>query len=275
MATFYIELKELRKSKDITLEQIHNRTKINIRYLRAIEAGDFDIMPIPYLRLFLRAYAEEIGGNAERSLEQLDSFLGTASTQVSSIGTIKDDSNEELEIPTLDQFFPNIPDKKTRQDLIKAGILLIIFIFIIIVSQKIFKQKSSAIISDNGSFLQNQIKIISNDDLISGYIQDQFSEEIIPTKSPFIIKLIPRNEVAFSFHNSIKNKINYRLKPGVEKTLETFKIKSELLFTNTVDLSIYINGYAINTQDHKYPVKLTIKPTTPPSLIIQRYRPLQ
>lgn len=89
MATFYIELQELRKSKDISLEQIHDRTKINIRYLRAIEAGDFDILPIPYLRLFLRAYSDEIGGNAERALEQLDSFLGTSSSHIPSVERIK------------------------------------------------------------------------------------------------------------------------------------------------------------------------------------------
>ena len=64
MASFYIELKELRKSKEISLDQIHQRTKINMRYLEAIEAGNFDILPIPYLRLFLRAYAKEIGGDA-------------------------------------------------------------------------------------------------------------------------------------------------------------------------------------------------------------------
>ena len=77
MASFFIELKELRKSKEICLDHIHQRTKINMRYLRAIEAGEFEILPIPYLRLFLRAYAKEIGGDANNALEQLDSFLGT------------------------------------------------------------------------------------------------------------------------------------------------------------------------------------------------------
>ena len=121
MATFYIELKELRKSKGISLEQIHDRTKINIRYLSAVEAGDFDILPIPYLRLFLRAYADEIGGNADRALEQLDSFLGTSTSQISSIASIKEDPVEDVEITGLDQLMSGYPNQKTRQDLIKAG----------------------------------------------------------------------------------------------------------------------------------------------------------
>ncbi|HIA79696.1 MAG TPA: DUF4115 domain-containing protein, partial [Candidatus Marinimicrobia bacterium] len=78
MAQFYKELKDLRLTKGIELEELESRTKINKKYLKAIEVGDFEILPVPYLRLFLRAYAEEIGGDSQRALEQLDSFLGTA-----------------------------------------------------------------------------------------------------------------------------------------------------------------------------------------------------
>ena len=76
MAQFYKELRELRLSKEISLEELETRTKINIKYLSAIEEGNFEILPVPYLRLFLRAYAIEIGGDSDRSLDQLDSFIG-------------------------------------------------------------------------------------------------------------------------------------------------------------------------------------------------------
>ena len=69
MALFYKELKELRDSRGISLEEIHDRTKINIKYLNGIENGNFEILPVPYVRLFLRAYTEEIGGNSQRALE--------------------------------------------------------------------------------------------------------------------------------------------------------------------------------------------------------------
>ena len=78
-------------------------------------------------------------------------------------------------------------------------------------------------ISEYGAMLQNHTQIISNEDLVSGYHQDQFSEELLPTDSPFTIKLIPRKETAFSFKNGVANPISYRLLPDVEKTLEKFK----------------------------------------------------
>ena len=85
MAQFYKELKALRESRKISLEEISERTKINIQYLQAIESGDFSDMETPYLRLFLRAYAEEIGGDSQRSLEQLDSYTGTSRPPVISV----------------------------------------------------------------------------------------------------------------------------------------------------------------------------------------------
>ena len=84
MAQFYKELQELRVSKDISLEELETRTKINVRYLQAIEDGKFDILPVPYLRLFIRAYATEIGGDSGRALEQLDSFIGISKHSVKS-----------------------------------------------------------------------------------------------------------------------------------------------------------------------------------------------
>ena len=84
MPQFYKELKELRVSKEISLEDLESKTKINIKYLKAIEEGDFNVLPAPYLRLFIRAYAVEIGGEADRALDQLDSFVGNTKPSMSS-----------------------------------------------------------------------------------------------------------------------------------------------------------------------------------------------
>ena len=74
MSKFYKELKELRESRKISLDEISERTKINVQYLQDIEKGSFEDIETPYLRLFLRAYAEEIGSDSQRALEQLDSY---------------------------------------------------------------------------------------------------------------------------------------------------------------------------------------------------------
>ncbi len=76
MAEFYKELKLIREEKGIELTKIHKRTKISLSALQAIEKGKFDQLPYTYVRLFLRAYALEIGANPEAALESFEIFIG-------------------------------------------------------------------------------------------------------------------------------------------------------------------------------------------------------
>ena len=109
MAQFYKELKDLRKSRGISIEEISERTKINIQYLEDIELGNFSDIDTPYLRLFLRAYAEEIGGDSQRALEQLDSFMGTNPPAKLTNKTLDDEVDEEpSSIKLLNNFKSNI-----------------------------------------------------------------------------------------------------------------------------------------------------------------------
>ena len=50
---FYKSLSESRLSKSIDLDEISNNTKINIKYLKAIEDGNLDIISPTYIRLFI------------------------------------------------------------------------------------------------------------------------------------------------------------------------------------------------------------------------------
>ena len=120
MAQFYKELKELRNSRKISLEEISERTKINVLYLKAIESGNLSDIETPYLRLFLRAYAEEIGGDSQRALEQLDSFMGLKPTKIISSSVIDEEIIEENEIDIKN--FRFLTDLQLRNEYIIGGV---------------------------------------------------------------------------------------------------------------------------------------------------------
>jgi len=54
------ELKAAREQQDITLQQIFNKTRIDMKFLNAIESGNFKVMPDVYIRAFIREYAKSI-----------------------------------------------------------------------------------------------------------------------------------------------------------------------------------------------------------------------
>jgi transcriptional regulator with XRE-family HTH domain len=64
------ELKQARLEKKVSLMDISTETRINIKYLEAIERGEFHILPQTYVRAFLREYALMIGLDPDYILQQ-------------------------------------------------------------------------------------------------------------------------------------------------------------------------------------------------------------
>lgn len=66
------ELREKREQKKITLEELARQTKINIRFLRYIEEGNFEFLPRIYTRSFVKLFAEMIGLDPEVYARRFD-----------------------------------------------------------------------------------------------------------------------------------------------------------------------------------------------------------
>ena len=71
MANFGETLKREREQRDIPLRDIANATKINLRYLEALEQNRFDILPGGvFNKGFIRAYARFIGADGEALVQR-------------------------------------------------------------------------------------------------------------------------------------------------------------------------------------------------------------
>jgi len=71
MASFGESLRREREMRGVSLEEISGTTKINIRFLQALEAEDFAKLPGGiFTRSFLRAYAGYLGLDGERVLAE-------------------------------------------------------------------------------------------------------------------------------------------------------------------------------------------------------------
>ena len=91
MNNFFEKYKKLREDQKIDLTDIENRTKINIKYLTALETGNFDLIQKPYTRLFLRAYINEIGADPDKAISELTEYF------------LKEDGSESKETEKTEQ----------------------------------------------------------------------------------------------------------------------------------------------------------------------------
>ena len=66
-------LREARETKGLTLNEVQEQTRINQRYLEALEMGDYDKLPTPvHVRGFLRNYARFLGLDPDPLLERYE-----------------------------------------------------------------------------------------------------------------------------------------------------------------------------------------------------------
>ncbi|EJS77566.1 DUF4115 domain-containing protein [Bacillus cereus] len=70
------KLKEAREAKGLSMDQLHEITKIQKRHLLAIEEGNYDVLPGAfYARAFIKQYADAVGLNGEELLVEYQSTI--------------------------------------------------------------------------------------------------------------------------------------------------------------------------------------------------------
>jgi cytoskeletal protein RodZ len=73
LESFAAELKKARIEKQISLMDISASTRINLKFLEAIENGNFGILPQTYVRAFVREFAEAVGLDPRQALRKYES----------------------------------------------------------------------------------------------------------------------------------------------------------------------------------------------------------
>ena len=264
MAQFYKELKDLRVSKEISLEDLESKTKINVKYLNAIEQGDFDILPTPYL-----------GGNAERALEQLDSFVGN-SRSTAATSQIKNTDNEENKIDDNFSFYNLLSDSnlKLRNDILKVSLLSILFIFSIMIIKNISGDTDTLVKNSSQSAYKNQIKIIDDEELLINYAEDKFIEKSLNMEPPFFLSINANSELSMLIEQDTIDTYTELLYPGTEINLQGFISKAKIIFSNTDNIKARLNGEELSIiENYPHPLKLIIQ-SSPPSISIRLFTPL-
>jgi cytoskeletal protein RodZ len=88
---FAEELKNAREKSGVTLQQMAAKTRIDIKFLEAIDQGNFSFLPELYVKAFLKEYAKTIGINEEETAKKYDA---------AKIGVLPDEVEKEKEDST-------------------------------------------------------------------------------------------------------------------------------------------------------------------------------
>ena len=277
MAPFYEELKSLREKQGIDLEEIHNRTKINLESLQAIESGQFDILPTPYIRLFIKAYVIEIGGDTNETLKQLEYHLNLIERESSGESKRKRIRRSSGPSPKSDQkHLPPKPSRSLRSTLTKILPIVIIWFFAIIIFYKIYQVPENTDFSEQN--IVNGTNYISEEKLLTDYKLEKSDEKAILSISteitpPFSVKIIPSQSVEYLVKEDTLPSQQVVKKSG---EVSTFLIERRLdiLLNHTLGIKVTLNGEPLDDiASQPYPLRITLL-SDPPILGTKYYIPI-
>ena len=218
---FYEDLKFKREEGGFSLEEISDYTKIDIRYLIAIEEGDFSCLPAVYMRLFIRSYCDYIGADSKKALNDYEFF--TVGVKPKSTASEKIIENKDETLNSIEDEELNIGQIPTSKIITIAATIVSLFLVFYVISSISSKQSEStpeksvrsdgpsAMIEANNAVNYREIpndKTLTNAEFISTNVLFEQSQILIES-APYEFTVIPRVKTKINISNDgkITNKI--------------------------------------------------------------------
>lgn len=70
---FSEELRNAREKSGVTLQQIAQKSRIDLKFIEAIDRGEFDFLPELYVKAFIKQYAKNIGLDEQETIAKYES----------------------------------------------------------------------------------------------------------------------------------------------------------------------------------------------------------
>lgn len=204
LKNFSGELKKSREEKQITIQEISNVTRIDEKFIRAIEDADFQVLPEVYIRAFIKEYAKTIELDPQKVIQKYENAKLGKSTpaegeSIPEESEAPQDSSEadeeKKETEPEKKVFYAAPDnsafisaqnKKFNKNLyfliggfVIIVLLVVYFVFINVPEDKIITEKSyDEQVDAEGEGEQNRFELNNEENEPAGAETKKFSLEI-------------------------------------------------------------------------------------------------
>lgn len=107
-------LKTQREAKGLSLQQIHSKTKIDIKFLSAIENANFEILPEIYIRAFIKEYAGSVDLDPKEIIKNFDSAKMGKPDAKTDNSEIKTEKKPDEQIQKAEIKAETLPEEKIK-----------------------------------------------------------------------------------------------------------------------------------------------------------------
>lgn len=286
------ELKAAREKNSMTLAQVANKSKIDIKFLEAIDQGDFAFLPELYVRAFIKNYAKSVGLDENIILKKFEAakkgvpyveeepefhkIIRSAKAGFSR-ETPKNNSTEtpkQITPLTFDAVGSKKPDSDNnaaikRRNIIIGGsmggaiLILTLFYFLFIDKSEqiiVVEKPIEDVIQQNQRYIEDDLSTTGGE--FSAGVSDSLVLSIIASDTSWIKVSIDEQQLSAEFillpnsQKSLKAKTNYNIILGNSGAIKLLLDNKPLTFTgkNKIAQSILVNRGGV-----KYPDKSTLQ----------------
>ena len=262
MSDLHKKLKALRREQKIDLAAIEKRTKINLEYLKAIESGNFEVLPSTYIRLFLKAYCVEIGADPVDAMRQMDILLGVEGSETIPIPEVEtpiEENGEQNE--STKKIAMDLPPHEMRSDWVKGVTMIVVLIFSIYIVKQIVSNKPSQVF-DNNAVLEQTVELITDFELINDYVLDKTNTGSLEVDPPYQAKIVARKaQVWFRTETDSALPIENILHKEQQDHFR-FVRRFDILINPTNNVDLYWSGQRVPyLESTPHPAKITLDGT--------------
>ena len=239
---FAEELRKAREDNDITLQQMAAKTRIDIKFLEAIDNGNFSFLPSIYVRAFIKQYAKTVGLDEEEVIKNYEAVKQGKLPEKTDGEEVNEEQQEKKEIAEKEitekqkktlQTFTDVTETQTEDDSGKKKIAMMTTVGVVsaviaaILIYVIFFQDSSQIIVEEKPYEEVL------EESSQRYVEEEKVDETSVTENPDSLVLLIKNTdsrdtswVLVISDNIIKE--DYLIYPGSGKI---FKAGNNFKFT--------------------------------------------
>lgn len=120
---FANELKGAREKSGLTLKQIAAKTRIDLKFLEAIETGDFMVLPELYVRAFIRQYAAMVELDEHQTLRKYE--LAKEGKSIYDAQPLPDEKSKTTPVQSTPKIKPHTYESEEKNVAKQSGQLVI------------------------------------------------------------------------------------------------------------------------------------------------------
>lgn len=242
------ELHEAREKSGISLQQMALKTRIDLKFLEAIDRGDFSFLPEPYVKAFLKDYAKIVGLDDNKVIQKFEAAKRgkeleeavTASPDVE-----ENQSRPQKKLHTYDATPPKPAEHSgsdtTKRIFLNGIVILGAILFIYFLYQLFFENSNEIVVTEKPieEIIEDQQRFEEPDQQVNNAVSDSISLTLLSSDTSW---------VQIVFDDVIQEE--FTLFPNSQKTIQTgnnFKIT----LGNSGAINFRLNNQPLNYTGRK------------------------